>query len=62
MPGIPRSRIITRIKIPQMLTLIIPPVTNQIILLLKESAVFSSRAGCSATKWFRASSYASANA
>ena len=41
MLGIPKSRIITRIKIPQMLTLIIPPVTNQIILLLKESAVLS---------------------
>jgi polar amino acid transport system permease protein len=41
MLGIPTSRIITRIKIPQMLTLIIPPVTNQVILLLKESAVLS---------------------
>lgn len=41
MLGIPKSKIITRIKIPQMLTLIIPPVTNQIILLLKESAVLS---------------------
>lgn len=41
MLGIPASRIITRIKIPQMLTLIIPPVTNQVILLLKESAVLS---------------------
>ena len=41
MLGIPRSKIITRIKIPQMLILIIPPSTNQIILLLKESAVLS---------------------
>jgi polar amino acid transport system permease protein len=41
MLGIPKSKIITRIKIPQMLTLIIPPGTNQIILLVKESALLS---------------------
>ena len=41
MLGIPRRMIITRIQIPQMLTLIIPPSTNQMIILVKESALLS---------------------
>ncbi len=41
MLGIPRRLIVARIQIPQMLTLIIPPSTNQIIILVKESALLS---------------------
>ncbi len=41
MLGIPRRMILARIQIPQMLTLIIPPSTNQGIILVKESAVLS---------------------
>ena len=41
MLGIPRRMIVARIQIPQMLTLIIPPSTNQAIILVKESAVLS---------------------
>ena len=41
MLGIPRRLIVTRIQIPQMLALIIPPSTNQVIVLVKESAVLS---------------------
>ena len=41
MLGIPRRAIVARIQIPQMLTLIIPPATNQVIILVKESALLS---------------------
>ena len=41
MLGIPRRLIVARIQIPQMLTLIIPPSTNQVIILVKESALLS---------------------
>ncbi len=41
MLGIPRRLVVTRIQVPQMLTLIIPPSTNQVIVLVKESAVLS---------------------
>ena len=41
MLGIPRRSIVARIQIPQMLTLIIPPSTNQVIILTKESALLS---------------------
>ena len=41
MLGIPRRAIVVRIQIPQMLTLIIPPSTNQVIILIKESALLS---------------------
>ena len=41
MLGIPRRMIVARIQIPQMLTLIIPPSTNQEIILVKESALLS---------------------
>ena len=41
MLGIPRRAIISRIQIPQMLTLIVPPSTNQVIILVKESALLS---------------------
>ena len=41
MLGIPRRMIVARIQIPQMLTLIIPPSTNQVIILVKESAILS---------------------
>ncbi len=41
MLGIPRRAIVARIQIPQMLTLIIPPSTNQVIILVKESALLS---------------------
>ena len=41
MLGIPRTMIVARIQIPQMLTLIIPPSTNQVIILIKESAILS---------------------
>ncbi|MDE0058289.1 MAG: amino acid ABC transporter permease [Defluviicoccus sp.] len=41
MLGIPRRSIVVRIQIPQMLTLIIPPSTNQAIILVKESALLS---------------------
>ncbi len=41
MLGIPRRMIVARIQIPQMLTLIIPPSTNQVIILVKESALLS---------------------
>ena len=41
MLGIPRRMIVARIQIPQMLTLIIPPSTNQAIILVKESAILS---------------------
>lgn len=39
--GLSRIDIMVRIKLPQMLTLIIPPVTNEAIVLVKESAVLS---------------------
>lgn len=41
MLGIPRWRIVFRIKLPQMLMLIVPPSTNQLIILVKESALLS---------------------
>ena len=41
MLGIPRRMIVARIQIPQMLTLIIPLSTNQVIILVKESAILS---------------------
>ncbi|WP_342643736.1 amino acid ABC transporter permease [Rhodoligotrophos ferricapiens] len=41
MIGLSSGQIITRIKLPQMLLLIIPPMINQIIILIKESAVLS---------------------
>lgn len=41
MLGLSNIAIIRRIRIPQMLTLILPPMTNQMILLTKESAVLS---------------------
>ena len=41
MLGIPRRLVVARIQVPQMLTLIIPPSTNQVIVLVKESAVLS---------------------
>ena len=41
MLGIPRRAIVVRIQIPQMLTLIVPPSTNQVIILVKESALLS---------------------
>ena len=41
MLGIPRRMIVARIQIPQMPTLIIPPSTNQVIILVKESALLS---------------------
>jgi len=39
--GFSQSQILWRIKLPQMLVLIIPPAVNQIIILIKESAVLS---------------------
>lgn len=39
--GLSRLDIVVRIKLPQMLALIIPPVTNEAIVLVKESAVLS---------------------
>ena len=39
--GLSPTQILWRIKVPQMLVLIIPPVINQLIILLKESAVLS---------------------
>lgn len=41
MVGLSPMQIITRVKLPQMLVLIIPPMVNQIIILIKESAVLS---------------------
>lgn len=41
MLGMSPARIVRRIQIPQMLALIVPPATNQLILLVKESAVLS---------------------
>jgi polar amino acid transport system permease protein len=41
MLGMSPGRIVRRIQIPQMLALIVPPATNQLILLVKESAVLS---------------------
>ncbi|UWQ79076.1 amino acid ABC transporter permease [Leisingera sp. S132] len=41
MLGIGRAMVILRIRIPQMLMLIVPPLTNQLVLLVKESAVLS---------------------
>lgn len=41
MLGMSRSHIVRRIQIPQMLALIVPPSTNQLILLIKESALLS---------------------
>jgi polar amino acid transport system permease protein len=41
MLGIPRRQILTRVQIPQMLRLIVPPATNQLIILVKESALLS---------------------
>ncbi len=39
--GLSSGQIITRIKIPQMLVLIVPPSINQVIILIKESALLS---------------------
>jgi polar amino acid transport system permease protein len=41
MLGIPSRRILIRIELPQMLRLVTPPVINQIIVLIKESAALS---------------------
>lgn len=41
MLGISRWHVLTRIQIPQMLRLIVPPSTNQLIILIKESALLS---------------------
>lgn len=41
MLGIPASRILWRIQLPQMLRLVVPPSINQIIVLIKESAALS---------------------
>ncbi|GHC33498.1 amino acid ABC transporter permease [Aidingimonas halophila] len=41
MLGISRLNILRRIQIPQMLQLIVPPSTNQLIILVKESALLS---------------------
>jgi polar amino acid transport system permease protein len=41
MVGLSRRQIVYRIQIPQMLGLIIPPSVNQVIILVKESAVLS---------------------
>jgi polar amino acid transport system permease protein len=41
MVGLSRRQIVYRIQIPQMLGLIVPPSVNQIIILVKESAVLS---------------------
>jgi polar amino acid transport system permease protein len=41
MVGLPPSHIVRRIQIPQMLGLVVPPSVNQIIILVKESAVLS---------------------
>lgn len=39
--GLSPARVVTRIKLPQMLVLIIPPSVNQVIIILKETAVLS---------------------
>lgn len=41
MVGMTRTDIVRHIQIPQMLALILPPATNQVILLIKESALLS---------------------
>jgi polar amino acid transport system permease protein len=41
MVGLSRAQIVRRIQLPQMLGLILPPSVNQIIILVKESAVLS---------------------
>ncbi len=41
MLGISRWHVLTRIQIPQMMRLIVPPSTNQLIILIKESALIS---------------------
>ena len=41
MVGLPPSYIVRRIQIPQMLGLVVPPSVNQVIILVKESAVLS---------------------
>jgi polar amino acid transport system permease protein len=41
MVGLPQRHILRRIQIPQMLGLVIPPSVNQVIVLVKESAVLS---------------------
>ena len=41
MVGLPRAHIVRRIQIPQMLGLVLPPSVNQVIILVKESAVLS---------------------
>ncbi|MCP1676482.1 polar amino acid transport system permease protein [Natronocella acetinitrilica] len=41
MLGISRWHVLTRIQIPQMMRLIVPPSTNQLIILVKESALLS---------------------
>lgn len=41
MLGVSRWHVLTRIQIPQMLSLIVPPATNQLIILVKESALLS---------------------
>jgi polar amino acid transport system permease protein len=41
MVGLSASQVLLRIKLPQMLVVIVPPAINQIIILVKESAVLS---------------------
>jgi polar amino acid transport system permease protein len=41
MAGLSRAQIVTHVELPQMLVLITPPTVNQIIILVKESAVLS---------------------
>jgi polar amino acid transport system permease protein len=41
MVGLSRRQIVYRIQVPQMLGLIVPPAVNQVIILVKESAVLS---------------------
>jgi len=41
MVGLPQAHIVRRIQVPQMLGLVVPPSVNQVIILVKESAVLS---------------------
>jgi polar amino acid transport system permease protein len=41
MTGLSRAQIVTHIELPQMLVLITPPIVNQVIIVVKESAVLS---------------------
>jgi polar amino acid transport system permease protein len=41
MLGLTKNQVLFRIKIPQMLGLILPPLANQTIILIKESALLS---------------------